>query len=74
MIRVAAAVVAHDCANVLRHRFQITDQIFHRFLFEIGFAFDRLVDVVDVSLVMLGMMDFHRLRINVRFQSIVGVR
>jgi hypothetical protein len=54
--------------------FEIADQVFHRFLFEIGIAFDRLVDVVDVSLVMLGMMDFHRLRIDVRFQSIVRIR
>ena len=54
--------------------FEIADQILDRFLFEFSFAFDRVVHVVDVSLVMLGVMDFHRLRIDVRFQSIVGVR
>ena len=74
MISVTPAVVAHNCANVFRHRFQVADQIFHRFLFEISFVFDRLVDVVDISLVMLGMMDFHRARIDMRFQSIVRVR
>ena len=46
MVRVTAAVVAHDRANVFRHGVQIADQILDRFLFEIGFAFDRVVEVV----------------------------
>src|SRR6266567_1724270 len=29
MIRVPTTVVAHDCANVFRHRFEIADQIFY---------------------------------------------
>ena len=74
MICVTSAVVSHNCANVFRHRFKITDQILDRLVFEIGFAFDRFVDIVDVSLVMLGMVDFHRLRIDMRFQRIVRIR
>ena len=74
MISVAAAVVAHDGANVFRNGVQIADQIFDRFFFQIGLAFDRLVEVVDVSLVMLGVMDFHRPRIDVRLQRIIRIR
>ena len=66
-----AAVITHNSANVFRHSFEITDQILDRLLFEISFAFDRVIQVVDVSLVMLGIMDFHRLGIDMRFQSIV---
>ena len=36
MVRVSAAVVPHDGANVFRHRFQILDQILDGFLVEIG--------------------------------------
>ena len=73
MISVAAAVVAHNGANVFGNGVQITNQVFHRFLLKIG-ALDRLVDVIDVGLVMLGVMDFHRTRINVRLQRIIRIR
>src|SRR4029077_12695564 len=53
VISMAAAVVPHDCANVFRHSIQIADEVFHGFLLEIG-ALDRLVEVVDISLMMLG--------------------
>src|SRR6266446_2315273 len=74
MIGVSAPVVAHDCTDVVRHSLQIADQVFDGFLFEIAFAFDRVVDVGDVSLVMLGMMDLHRARVDVRFERVVSVR
>src|SRR6058998_2826677 len=56
-------VVRNNSANVFGNGVQITNQVFHRFFLKIG-AFDRLVDVIDVGLVMLGIMDFHRTRIN----------
>jgi hypothetical protein len=74
VIRVTAAIVPDDRANIFRRRFQITDQVLDGLLFEISFAFERIVQVVDVSLVMLGVMDLHCLRIDVRFQSIVRIR
>ena len=73
MISVAAAVVAHNGANVFGNGVQIANQIFHRLFLEIS-AFDRLVEVVNVGLVMLGVMDFHRTRINVRLQRIIRIR
>jgi len=54
--------------------FKITDQVLNRFFLQIGFAFDGVIEVSDVSLMMFGVMDFHRLRIDVRLQSIVRIR
>ena len=36
MIRVTAAVVANDGADVFRHGVQVADQIFDRFGFQLG--------------------------------------
>src|SRR5262249_3785930 len=36
-------------------------------------ASDRAVDIVDIRLVVLRMMDFHRPRIDVRLQGVVGI-
>ena len=68
----AAAVVPHDCANVFRHGIEVTDQVFYGFLLEIG-ALDRFVQVIDVSLVMLRVVDFHCARIDVRIQRIIRI-
>jgi hypothetical protein len=35
---------------------------------------ERIVDVGDVSLVVFGVMDFHRARVDVRLKGVVGVR
>ena len=74
MVRVTAAVVAHGGANVFGHGVEILDQILDRFRGELGLVFERVVDVGDVSLVMLGVMDFHRPRVDVRLERVVGVR
>jgi hypothetical protein len=66
-------MIPNNGANVLRDSAQIADQIFDRFLFQVGLTFDRVVDVGDVSLVMLGIMDLHRARVDMRFQSIVRI-
>ena len=74
MVRMSAAVVAHDRADVFGNGIQIADQIFDRLFLQIGFAFDRVVHVGDVRLMMLGVMDFHRLRVDVRLERVVLVR
>ena len=68
-----AAVIAHHSANVFRHRVQITDQILDRLGRQLRLVLERVVDVRDVGLVMLGVMDLHRARIDVRLKRIVGV-
>ncbi|KAG0919159.1 hypothetical protein G6F32_016312 [Rhizopus arrhizus] len=68
----ATPVVAHRALQVLRQRLELLPQLFDRQVSVLG-AFQRRVDVVDVGLVMLGVMDFHRRRIDMRFQRVVGV-
>ena len=53
---------------------KISDQILDRLRGQIGLVFERVVNVGDVSLVMLGVMDLHRPRVDMRLESIVGVR
>ena len=74
MVRVTTAVIAHDSANIFRHRVEIADQILDRFRGQVGVIFERVVDVGDVSLVMLRVMDLHRARVDVRLEGVVGVR
>ena len=68
-----AAVVAHDGANVFRNGVETADQIFNRFLFQIGLAFDRVVEISDISLMMLGVVDLHRPRVDVRLERRIFV-
>jgi hypothetical protein len=72
VIRVTAAIVAYNCADIFRHGIEITDQVFHGFLLKVG-ALDRLVQVIDVSLMMLGVVNFHCARIDVRLQRIIRI-
>ena len=51
----------------------LLDQRFERFGFERGVAGDGLVEIVHVGLVMTVVMDFHRQRVNVRFQGFLGI-
>jgi hypothetical protein len=74
MVRVSAAVVADDPRMSSGTAVQILDQIFDGFVRQLGFVLERVVDVGDVSLVMLGVVDFHRARVDVRLERVVGVR
>ena len=74
MIRVAAAVVAHRAANVRRNGIQVADEFLDGFLFEVRLAGDGLVQVGDVGVVMFVVMDFHRQRVNVRFERVFRIR
>ena len=68
----AAAVVAHRAADVVRHGREVADERVERFGFERGVAGDGLVEIVHVSLVMAVVMDFHRQRVNVRLKASLG--
>ena len=74
MIGVAAAVVAHGGANVFRHGIQDCESNLRPISLRARVVLERVVKVGDVSLVMLGVMDFHRARVDVRFERVVGVR
>ena len=74
MVGVSAAVIADGGANRLGNRGQVANQVFDRFRGEGRMGFEGRVDVVDVRLVVLRMMDFHRPRVDVRFEGGGGVR
>jgi hypothetical protein len=63
MVPMTAAVVAHRAADGIRHGGQIADERFERFAFQRGVASDGLVEIGDVSPVMLVVMDLHRQRV-----------
>ena len=69
----AASVVAQHGFFVCRNLIQFGDQLVNRQVSEFG-SFQRCVSVVNVGLVVFGVMDFHRLLVEVRFQCVVGVR
>ena len=74
VIHVAPAVVADGAADRVRHRGEIFDQILGAFAGEFRRAFERLVDVGHVRLVMLVVVNLHRLRVDVRFERSGGIR
>jgi hypothetical protein len=71
---VAAAVVADDAADVRGHGVEIADEVLNGLAFEVGLAGESLIDVGHVSGVMLIVMNLHGLRIDVRFERILGIR
>ena len=74
VVHVAAAVVAHGGADVFRNFVDLCEQLFDGKFREIGVTFERLVEVGDVSAVMLIVMDFHRLRVDIRLECVERVR
>src|SRR2546427_13310784 len=74
MICMTTAVVANNIADVLRDRIHVADQLLDAFRFQIRLAGDRFVQIRDVSLMMLAVMNLHRLRVDVRFERIVWIR
>ena len=48
-------------------------EVIDGFGFERGVAGDGFVEIVHVRFVMAIVMDFHRHRIDVRFESVIGV-
>ena len=49
------------------------EQLLQRFLLEIGMRLERRVQVLDVRVVVLVVVDPHRLLVDVRLQGVVGV-
>src|SRR6185437_15288043 len=73
MVAMATAVVAHCAANVFRDGREILDEFANRFGFQSGITSNGLVQVGDIGGVMLVMVDFHRERVEMRFERSLGV-
>ena len=74
VVSVTASVVTQNGFLIRRQLIQFGDQLFSRQAREFRQAFQRSISVVYVSLVVFGMVDFHRLLIEVRFKGIISVR
>ena len=74
MVGVAASIVAHRATGIFRNRSEVADERFDGFAFERCVAGNRLVQVGDVSVVMFVVMDFHRHRVDVRFERVFWIR
>src|SRR5215472_2147828 len=73
VVQVAAAVVAHDGADVLGHRVQVAQQLLHGPVAELGVLLDRPVQIVHVRGVVPVVVDLHGLRVDVRLERVEGV-
>ena len=74
MVVMAAALIANRCANFLGERVQIVKQIINGFSCQPGSFGDGFVQICDISGMMFAVMNFHRLRIDVRFERIFWIR
>ena len=74
MVSVTARIITQNGFLVGRYLIQFSDQLFSRQVSEFRQTFQRRVGVVYIGLVVFGMVDFHRLLIEVRFQRIISVR
>ena len=72
MVHVAPAVVSDRRPDRLRHLVEAMQQVLDRELGELRIRLECLVQVVDVGFVMLVVMEFHRLRIDVRLKRVVA--
>ena len=57
-------------ADRFRHRADALAKIVDALRREVGVVLQRVVEVRDVGVVMLAVMDFHRLRIDVRLEGV----
>ena len=73
VVVVTAAVIANGRTNRLGHLSQIPDQLLNREFVEVRMILERRIQVVDVGIVVLVVVDPHRLLIDGRFQGVVGV-
>ena len=73
MVRVAAGVVAHGGADLLREDLEVREHVVDRLVRPFG-PRQRLVRVVDVGLVVLVVVEPHGLLVDVRLEGGVVVR
>jgi hypothetical protein len=69
----SAAVVAHGRTDVFRDGVEVADEFFNAERFKGAMPFQSGVELVDVGLVVLGMMNLHRARVDVRLQRVIGI-
>src|SRR5438094_393480 len=74
VVRVSAAVVAHRGADVFGHAVDAAQQIFDALRLQLRVLLERCVQIRDVRVVMLAVVNLHRLFVDMRLESIGRVR
>ena len=72
VVHVAAGVVADTGADRLRHAGEVADQCAGSAREQIRMPLEQFLRIVDVGLVMLRVVNLHRLRVDVRLERIIG--
>jgi len=70
----ATAIVAHRGSYGIGHLVEMCNQLLDRLARHLRMARNRVVQVVHVSLMVLVVMQMHRLRIEVRFERVISIR
>ena len=73
MVGVPAAVVAHRRTDVLGDGIEVGDQLLDRLALQLGILLERGIEIVHIRLMMLAVMDLHRLLVDERLERVVGV-
>src|SRR5262249_20693454 len=74
MVGVSATVVSHGRADILGHLVEVPQKLLNRLAGQAPLAFECLVEVVHVCLVMAIVMDLHRKGIDRGLESVIGIR
>src|SRR5690242_7669446 len=74
MIEMAATLVAHCGSNFFRDSVQVLQQVFDLFAAQLRKFAHGLVEIGNISRVMFVMMNFHRARIDMRFEGVERIR
>ena len=74
VVGMSAAIVAHGRPDGFGHRVQVRDQVLDRLALKLRMVLERVVEVGDVGLVVLRVVDLHRLGVDVRLERSVVVR
>jgi hypothetical protein len=74
VVDVPAPVVDDRLADVFGHLFDVPHQLLDRHALQVGVALGRLVQVIDVGLVVPVVVDFHCQGVDVRLQRVVRIR
>jgi hypothetical protein len=74
VVPVAAAVVANGSADCFRDAADALAEILDALALQVGMALKRVIQIGDVSLMMLPVMNLHRLGVDVWFERRVVIR
>ena len=67
-------IVTHSTPNIVWNRVKITDQSLDRKGLKPFLACDRIIQIGDVSGVVLAVMNLHRASVNMRLKSVERIR